>query len=75
MKNQIKQLFGLFSEEEDISIICTESWDSVNLSASVILGDIPEPETFLKNIPIISSRDSWVFKVLDENGDPILSIT
>lgn len=74
MENQIKQLFDLFSKEENILLISTESWDSVSITTSIILEKIPNSECFLKKIPIVSARDFWSFKILDENDDPIITI-
>lgn len=74
MEKQIIQLLSLFSKNENISINYTESWDSVCVTASIILDSIPDSESFLKNIPSVSTRDYWEFKILDEYGDTFLTI-
>ena len=74
MDSQIKRLLGLFSNSGNIVIDFTESWDSVDVTASIILDKIPDSTSFLKNIPLISTRDSWEFKILDENNETILTI-
>lgn len=74
MDNQIKRLFGLFSNNENISIDFTESWDSVDVTASIILDKIPDSTSLLKNIPLTSNRDSWEFKILDECNDTVFAI-
>ena len=74
MDSQIKRLLGLFSNSGNIAIDFTESWNSVDVTASIILDKIPNSTSFLKNIPLISTRDSWEFKILDENNETILTI-
>ena len=74
MKNQIKRLFGLFSNNENISIDFMESWDSVDVTTCIILDKIPDLTSFQKNIPITSTRDSWEFKILDEGKETVLTI-
>lgn len=74
MDSQIKRLLRLFSNSGNIAIDFTESWDSVNVTASIILDKIPDSTSFLKNIPPTSTRDSWEFKILDENNETILTI-
>lgn len=74
MENQIKQLIGLFSNNGNVSINFTESWDSVNISTSIILDKIPDSNSFLKNVPLVSTRDSWEFKILDEAKETILVV-
>lgn len=74
MDSQIKRLLGLFSNSGNIAIDFTESWDSVDVTASIILDKIPDSTSFLKNIPLTSTRDSWEFKILDENSETILTI-
>ncbi|WP_302613837.1 hypothetical protein [uncultured Bacteroides sp.] len=74
MENQIKQLVGLFSNNGNVSIHFIESWDSVDISIFIILDKIPDSSSFLTNIPLISDRDSWEFKILDENDETILTI-
>lgn len=36
MENQIRQLIGLFSNNGNVSFDFTESWDSVDISTSII---------------------------------------
>lgn len=74
MENQIKQLIRLFSNKENTPINLMESWDSVDITVSIILENIPNTGDFLTNIPLIQERDSWEFKFLDENGDNVLTI-
>ena len=74
MENQIKQLIRLFSNNENTPINLMESWDSVDITVSIILENIPNTGDFLTNIPLIQERDSWEFKFLDENGDNVLTI-
>lgn len=74
MDSQIKQLLRLFSNNEEIDIDFTESWDSVAVTASIILDKIPDSTSFLKNIPLILPRDSWDFKIIDESNETILTI-
>lgn len=74
MNNQIKRLLGLFSNDENISIDFTESWDFVDATASIILDKIPNSASLLKNIPLTSNRDSWEFKILDENNETVFTI-
>lgn len=74
MENQVKQLIGLFSNNGNVSIDFTESWDSVDISTSIILDKIPDSNSFLTNIPLISTRDFWEFKILDEAGETILVV-
>ena len=74
MDSQIKQLLRLFSNNEEIDIDFTESWDSVDVTASIILDKIPDLTSFLKNIPLTSTRDLWEFKILDETSETVLTI-
>ncbi len=74
MDSQIKRLLGLFSNSGNITIDFTESWDSVDVTASIILDKIPDSTSFLKNIPQTSTRDSWEFKILDEDNETVLTI-
>ena len=74
MDSQIKRFFGLFSNRGNIAIDFTESWDSVDVTASIILDKIPDSNSFLNNIPLISVRDFWEFKILDENNETVLTI-
>lgn len=74
MDSQIKRLLGLFSNSGNIAIDFMESWDSVDVTASILLDKIPDSTSFLKNIPQTSTRDSWEFKILDENNETVLTI-
>lgn len=74
MDSQIIRLLSLFSNRECSAITFTESWDTVDFTASIILEKIPDSNSFLKNIPITSTRDYWEFKFLDENSETILTI-
>ena len=74
MNSQIKLLFELFSNSGNLSIDFTESWDSVDVTASIILDKIPDLTSLLKNIPLTSNRDSWEFKILDETNETVFSI-
>ena len=74
MNSQIKLLFELFSNSGNLSIDFTESWDSVDVTASIILDKIPDSTSLLKNIPLTSNRDSWEFKILDETNETVFSI-
>lgn len=74
MEKQIKQLIRLFSNNENTPINIIESWDSVDITVSIILEKTPNSRNFLTNIPFIQKRDSWEFKFLDENGDNVLTI-
>lgn len=74
MENQIRQLIGLFSNNGNVSFDFTESWDSVDISTSIILDKIPDSNSFLTNVPLISTRDFWEFKILDEANETILVV-
>lgn len=74
MENQAKELFRLFSNNEIVSVDYIETWDSVSITANIILNSIPSLENFLKNRPLTSPRDFWEFKVLDDVGETILTI-
>ena len=74
MDSQIKRLLGLFSNSGNFDIDFTESWDSVDFTASIILDKIPDSTSFLRNIPLVSTRDNWGVKILDEDNETILTI-
>ena len=74
MENQIRQLIGLFSNNGNVSFDFKESWDSVDISTSIILDKIPDSNSFLTNVPLISTRDFWEFKILDEANETILVV-
>lgn len=72
MKKQLQQLIRLFSTVDSDYESFSESWDSVEVVYYVNLQRIPPLELFLKQIPFVSSRDSWTFKIIDSSGDSIL---
>ena len=74
MDNQIKLFLELFSNDGSSHINFTESWDSVDITAAIILDKIPDANSVLTHIPSISDRDSWELKILDENDETILTI-
>lgn len=72
MKKQFKQLVRLFSQNENISFEYIETWDCVDIEASIVLENIPAPTILLQTIPLVSYRDLWELNILDESGDSIL---
>ena len=74
MDNQIKLLLELFSNNENSRVNFTESWDSVDIIADIILDKIPDANSLLTHIPSIPCRDSWVLKILDQNGETVLTV-
>lgn len=74
MERQFKQLVRLFSDNEDIPINFIESWESMEISTSIILHKIPDLNTLLTPISFISARDLWEIKIIDESESTILNI-
>ena len=72
MKKRFKQLVRLFSQNENISFEYIETWDCVDIEASIVLENIPAPTILLQTIPLVSYRDLWELNILDESGDSIL---
>ena len=60
MENQIKQLIRLFSNKENTPINLMESWDSVDITVSIILENIPNTGDFLTSNPQLSSSASFL---------------